>query len=63
MRNSSLVEESGVDVEVRAHHTAVFPVVHLPVYNGIGIVLHIGVGRNGGINGFAFAKLDRKSVV
>ena len=44
-------------VEVRAHHTAVFPVVHLPVYNGIGIVLHIGVGRNGGVNSFAFAQL------
>ena len=47
----------GGGVEVRAHHTAVFPVVHLPVYNGIGIVLHIGVGRNGSVNGFAFAKL------
>ena len=47
----------GGGVEVRAHHTAVFPVVHLPVYNGIGIVLHIGVGRNGGVNGFAFAQL------
>ena len=42
-------------VEVRAHHTAVFTVVHLPVYNGIGIVLHIGVGRNGGVNGFLTA--------
>ena len=47
----------GGGVEVRAHHTAVFPVVHLPVYNGIGIVLHIGVGRNGGVNGFALAQL------
>ena len=47
----------GGGVEVRAHHAAVFPVVHLPVYNGIGIVLHIWVGRNGGVNGFAFAKL------
>ena len=47
----------GGGVEVRAHHTAVFPVVHLPVYNGIGIVLHIGVGRNGGVNSFAFAQL------
>ena len=44
-------------VEIRAHHAAVFPVVHLPVYNGIGIVLHIGVGRNGGVNSFAFAQL------
>ena len=47
----------GGGVEVRTHHTAVFPVVHLPVYNGIGIVLHIGVGRNGGVNSFAFAQL------
>ena len=47
----------GGGVEVGAHHTAVFPVVHLPVYNGIGIVLHIGVGRNGGVNSFAFAQL------
>ena len=47
----------GGGVEVRAHHTAVFPVVHLPVYNGIGIVLHIWVGRNGGVNSFAFAQL------
>ena len=47
----------GGGVEVRAHHAAVFPVVHLPVYNGIGIVLHIGVGRNGGVNSFAFAQL------
>ena len=47
----------GGGVEVRAHHTAVFPVVHLPVYNGIGIVLHIRIGRNGGVNGFAFAQL------
>ena len=44
-------------VEIRAHHAAVFPVVHLPVYNGIGIVLHIRIGRNGGVNGFAFAQL------
>ena len=47
----------GSSIEVRAHHAAVFPVVHLPVHNGIGIVLHIGVGRNGGVNGFAFAQL------
>ena len=47
----------GGGVEVRAHHAAVFPVVHLPVYNGIGIVLHIWVGRNGGVNGFALAQL------
>ena len=47
----------GGGVEVRAHHAAVFPIVHLPVYNGIGIVLHIWVGRNGGVNGFAFAQL------
>ena len=47
----------GGSVEVRAHHAAVFPVVHLPVYNGIGIVLHIGVSRNGGVNSFAFAQL------
>ena len=47
----------GGSVEVRAHHAAVFPVVHLPVYNGIGIVLHIRVGRNGGVNSFAFAQL------
>ena len=47
----------GSGIEVRAHHAAVFPVVHLPVHNGIGIVLHIGVGRNGGVNGFAFAQL------
>jgi len=46
----------GSGIEVRAHHAAVFPVVHLPVHNGIGIVLHIGVGRNGGVNGFAFAQ-------
>ena len=44
-------------VEIRAHHTAVFPVVHLPVYNDIRIVLHIRIGRNGGANGFAFAQL------
>ena len=44
-------------IEIRAHHAAVFPVVHLPVYNGIGIVLHIRIGRNGGVNGFAFAQL------
>ena len=47
----------GGSVEIRAHHAAVFPVVHLPVYNGIRIVLHIGVGRNGGVNGFALAQL------
>ena len=47
----------GGGVEVRAHHAAVFPVVHLPVYNGIRIVLHIGVSRNGGVNGFALAQL------
>ena len=47
----------GGGVEVRAHHAAVFPIVHLPVYNGIGIVLHIRIGRNGGVNGFALAQL------
>ena len=47
----------GGGVEVRAHHAAVFPVVHLSVYNGIGIVLHIWVSRNGGVNGFALAQL------
>ena len=46
----------GSGVEVRAHHAAVFPVVHLPVHNGVGIILHIGVGRNGGVNGFVFAQ-------
>ena len=46
----------GGGVEVREHHTAVFPVVHLPVYNGIGIVLHIRVGRNGGVNGDVYKR-------
>ena len=53
----------GGGVVVRAHHTAVFPVVHLPVYNGIGIVLHIGVGRNGGVNSFAFAQLRQQMCI
>ena len=45
----------GSGVQLRLHHAAVFTVIHLAVYNGIGVVPHIRVGRDGGINTFALA--------
>ncbi|MPM86325.1 hypothetical protein SDC9_133414 [bioreactor metagenome] len=34
-------------VQLRPHHAGIFPVVHLAVHNGIGIVFHFGVCRDG----------------
>ena len=47
----------GGGVEVRAHHAAVFTEIHSAVHNGVGVIFHIGVGGNGGVDGFALTQL------
>ena len=37
----------GCLVEVRANHDGVLAVIHLSVHNGVGVVLHAGVSRDG----------------
>ena len=49
----------GGGAEVGPHHEAVFPVIHLPVHHGIGVVFYIRVGGNGGADGLARAQLRR----
>ena len=47
----------GGGVQVWAHHTAVFTEIHSAVHNGVGVIFHIGVGGNGGVDGFALTQL------
>ena len=47
----------GGGIQVRAHHTAIFTEIYSAVHHGVGVIFHIGVGRNGGVDGFAFAQL------
>ena len=47
----------GGGVQLRFHHTAVFTVVHFAVHHGIGVVFHIGVSGDGGVDFFTFAQL------
>ena len=43
--------------EGRADHDRVFPVINLPVHQGIGIILHRRIGGNGRGYGLAFAQV------
>ena len=47
----------GGGIQVRAHHAAVFTEIHSAVHNGVGVIFHIGVGGNGGVDGFALTQL------
>ena len=47
----------GGGVQVWAHHAAVFTEIHSAVHNGVGVIFHIGVGGNGGVDGFALTQL------
>ncbi len=44
-------------IQVRAHHAAVFTEIYSAVHHGVGVIFHIGVGRNGGVDGFALTQL------
>ena len=44
-------------VQTGPHHPAVLPEVHRSVYQSIGVISHIGVGRDGGVRGFASPQL------
>ena len=44
-------------VQLRFDHAAVFPVVHLAVHHGVGVVFHIGVCGDGRVDLFALAQL------
>ena len=39
------------------HHGRVFAVIHLVINNRVGIVSHVGIGRNAVPDGFTFGKL------
>ena len=47
----------GGGIQVRAHHAAVFTEIHSAVHNGVGVIFHIGVGGNGGVDSFALTQL------
>jgi len=47
----------GCGIQVRAHHAAVFTEIYSAVHHGVGVIFHIGVGRNGGVDGFALTQL------
>ena len=53
----------GGGIEIGAHHTTVFPVVHSTVHHGVGVVLHIGIGGDRGVDGFALAQLRQLSLL
>ena len=46
-------------VQIRMHHSRIFPVIHLVIDNRIGIVPHIGISGNAVPDGFTFGKLRR----
>ena len=47
----------GGGVEVWPYHAAVLPEIHSPIHHGVRVVLHIGVGGDGGVDGLALAQL------
>ena len=47
----------GGGIQVWAYHAAVFTEIHIAVHHGIGVVFHIGVGGDGGVDGFALTQL------
>ena len=44
-------------VQVGAHHAAVFPEVHRAVHHRVGVILHVGVSREGFVDVLALAQL------
>ena len=44
-------------VQVRLDHDAVFPVIHLTVYDGVGVVFYIGVSGDGCANLLVFTEV------
>ena len=56
-RDHALDTLGGGGVQLRFDHAAVFPVVHLAVHHGVGVVFHIGVCGDGRVDLFALAQL------
>ena len=50
----------GGGVQVRAHHAAVFPEVYRTIDHRVGIVFHIRVSREGGVDVLALAQLRQR---
>ena len=46
-------------VKVGLYHAAVFTVINIAVYHGVAVILHIWVGRDRGVDGFAIAKVGQ----
>ena len=53
----------GGGVQVRAHHAAVFPEVHRAVHHRIGVVLYVGVSREGFVDVLALAQLRQRGLL
>ena len=53
----------GGGVQVGAHHAAVFPEVHRAVHHRVGVVLHIGVSREGFVDVLALAQLRQRGLL
>ena len=53
----------GGGVQVRAHHAAVFPEVHRAVHHRVGVILHIGVSREGFVDVLALAQLRQRGLL
>ena len=47
----------GGGVQLRFDHAAVFPVIHLAVHHGVGVVFHIGVCGDRRVDLFALTQL------
>ena len=47
----------GGGIQVRPYHAAVFTEIYSAVHHGVGVVFHIGVGGDRGVDGFALAQL------
>ena len=56
-RDHALDTLGGGGVQLRFDHAAIFPVVHLAVHHGVGVVFHIGVCGDGRVDLFALAQL------
>lgn len=48
-------------VEVGTHHAAVFSVVHIAIYNGVRVILHVRVGGNRCVDSFSLTDVGQLS--
>ena len=59
--NHALDALFGCGVQIRAHHDAVFPVVHFAVHNGKAVVLHFGIGGDRATDHLTFTEIRQLS--